>query len=650
MAKLHDRVSQKAHAEFSGRQRELDTLSSLLEEGGPLVMHVHGVAGIGKSTLLGMFATAARERGARVVSIDCRAVEPTERGFLAELSEALGEPLSSIAAATERLGELGDRVIVTLDTYEVFRLLDAWMRQAFVESLPDVARVAIASRNPPSPSWRTSPGWTALFRSLALEPLAEPDALTYLASAGVAEDVAQSIERVVRGHPLALGMAASLALSQPRKALGDVDLHQVVDELSRLYFDSIPDDTTRHVLEATSVVRRVTEPIVRALLPGIAPRDGLDRLRALPFVESGRDGLFIHDAVRGAIAASLAARDPDAFREYRVAAWTHVRERLARARAGEMWRYTADLFFLLENPVLREGFFPSGPQPLAVEPAIVQDEQPLRAIVAQHGPAELAIHDLWWRHHPDAFHVVRDDEAAVRGYYVMLEAARLHPDVIAIDPLSREWARDHTARGDAAALFCRRLFDRDVGEGACPVQAACWVDIKRAYLETRGRLRWVFMTLRDPSPFAAAAMRLGFRPAATPTLGIGGDTLFSFVLDMGPDSVDGWLGEMVGVDVSARNGEALADHGFLDAAARELVLPTGRVGLTSLEFGVLRYLDERKNQAISRYDLLEAVWGHRNPNSSNVVDVVVRTLRKKLGARANLLETVRGTGYRLRPG
>jgi len=42
------------------------------------------------------------------------------------------------------------------------------------------------------------------------------------------------------------------------------------------------------------------------------------------------------------------------------------------------------------------------------------------------------------------------------------------------------------------------------------------------------------------------------------------------------------------------------------------------------------------------------VWGHRNPNSSNVVDVVVRALRKKLGARARQLETVRGTGYRFR--
>jgi len=49
-----------------------------------------------------------------------------------------------------------------------------------------------------------------------------------------------------------------------------------------------------------------------------------------------------------------------------------------------------------------------------------------------------------------------------------------------------------------------------------------------------------------------------------------------------------------------------------------------------------------------RYDLMEAVWGHRYPTASNVVDVVVRSLRQKLGAEASSVETVRGTGYRYR--
>jgi DNA-binding response OmpR family regulator len=42
------------------------------------------------------------------------------------------------------------------------------------------------------------------------------------------------------------------------------------------------------------------------------------------------------------------------------------------------------------------------------------------------------------------------------------------------------------------------------------------------------------------------------------------------------------------------------------------------------------------------------VWGHRLETASNVVDVVVRSLREKLGVESSVIETVRGTGYRFR--
>jgi DNA-binding response OmpR family regulator len=48
--------------------------------------------------------------------------------------------------------------------------------------------------------------------------------------------------------------------------------------------------------------------------------------------------------------------------------------------------------------------------------------------------------------------------------------------------------------------------------------------------------------------------------------------------------------------------------------------------------------------------LLADVWGYDYDGGSNVVDVVVRSLRKKLGERAALIEAVRGTGYRLHAG
>jgi len=646
MQKLGDIVSERALAAFAGRAREVEALFQLFEQGGPLALYVHGVAGIGKSSLLEVFAARVRATGGRVVRIDCRTVEPTVQGLLTELSDALGEPLLTIEEVAERLACFDEKIVIALDTYEVFRLMDTWIRQVFIPSLPVNARVAIASRNPPSSAWRTTRGWLGLFRSLLLEPLSETEALGYLTMSGIAPDVARRINLIARGHPLALGMATSIVLSDTGRAIEEAGLHQVIEALSRSYIEAVPDPITRRALEASSVVRCVTEPLLHALLPEASPRDTMERLAALPFVEPGREGLFIHDAVRSAIASSLATRDPDSHREYRRAAWAFLQNRLRVAHGKtEPWRYTADLLFLIQNPVLREGFFPSGPQPLAVEPATPDDEPAVHQIVGETAAAEREALFAWWRYHPDGFRIVRDRDGGACGLCVMIRASDLNEAVDACDPVAAAWRRDAVLRDPSAALFCRRWLDRDVGEAPSASQGASWVDLKRSYVEMRGTLRWVYTVIANPEPFGEVPARLGFRPLAEPTINVGGQTLYSVMLDMGPGSVDAWLTELVGAEITA---EEIESSKLLDVEAHELVLSSGRVGLTSLEFGVMQYLQERPGKAVGRYDLMEAVWGYRNPTASNVVDVVVRSLRQKLGADAASVETVRGTGYRYR--
>jgi hypothetical protein len=423
-------------------------------------------------------------------------------------------------------------------------------------------------------------------------------------------------------------------------------LHQVIEALSRSYIEAVPDPITRRALEASSVVRCVTEPLLHALLPETPPRDSMERLAALPFVEPGREGLFIHDAVRSAIASSLATRDPDSHHEYRRAAWAFLQNRLRLAHGKtEPWRYTADILFLIENPFLREGFFPSGPQPLALEPATVDDEPAVHQIVRETAASEREALFAWWRYHPDAFRIVRDRDGRACGLVMLIRASDLNEAVDAADPVAAAWRRDAAPRGLSRTLFCRRWLDREVGEAPCASQAASWVDCKRSYVEMRGTLRWVYTVIANPEPFGEMPARLGFRPAAEPTIDVGGQTLYSVMLDMGSGSVDAWLTKLVGAEITADEVESSK---VLDVDAHELILSSGRVGLTSLEFGVMQYLQERPGKAVGRYDLMEAVWGYRNPTASNVVDVVVRSLRRKLGADAASVETVRGTGYRYR--
>ena len=61
---------------------------------------------------------------------------------------------------------------------------------------------------------------------------------------------------------------------------------------------------------------------------------------------------------------------------------------------------------------------------------------------------------------------------------------------------------------------------------------------------------------------------------------------------------------------------------------------------------MLAYLLAREGQPVPRETLLRDVWGYEWTGGSNVVDVAVSGLRRKLGEHAGALETVRGVGYR----
>lgn len=84
----------------------------------------------------------------------------------------------------------------------------------------------------------------------------------------------------------------------------------------------------------------------------------------------------------------------------------------------------------------------------------------------------------------------------------------------------------------------------------------------------------------------------------------------------------------------------------LDLRTRRAQVGRSVVDLTSREFALAEVFFRHPDQVLSREQLLSAAWGFDFDPESNVVDVYVRYLRQKLGA--DRIETVRGTGYRLR--
>jgi hypothetical protein len=645
-------LERRAVEALAGRHGEIERLEAFALGDEPLLMHIQGIPGIGKTHLLNALAASVRRKGVFVVRMDARWCEPSPaalcRAICGETGASESEDPAVVAAS---LSNGAKRTLLVLDSYESFRLLDSWLRKVFLPSLSDSVRTILSSREPPRPAWRIAPEWRGLFDSMLLETFSPEVALEYLTSEGVPEGSARELNRVARGHPLALSLGLALYFAGGRVRESAATRHQVLEHMAGLFLEDADSETVQ-VVQAACLVRTATAPLLGAMLPHIPADEALDRLRALPFVSVGPHGLLVHEAVRGPVTAALKSRDPARYHACRRAASQVVRDQYRQAPRSDQWCCTADVLYLLENENLREGFFPTTESSVSVEPARADDKTSIAAIIHNFdGSQSCQAMEQWWRYHPDSFFVVRDEHGEVEGFYQGIVASKVHKNVIGRDPLAASWARDLPRSEDrAATLWLRRTLDRDTGEGPSSGQAACWLDIKRTYLELRPRLRWVYTCYCDAELYRRSFEQLGFRlvDESRPVL----DRVMhhTFRLDMGVDSVDGWLGNLLAQETGAATSEDARSSPLLDKQARELVVNGSRIGLTPLEFGVFAYLVARPNTAVARYELVEAVWGYgKEASTSNVVETVVRSVRQKLGAQRNVLETVRGVGYRYRP-
>ena len=85
----------------------------------------------------------------------------------------------------------------------------------------------------------------------------------------------------------------------------------------------------------------------------------------------------------------------------------------------------------------------------------------------------------------------------------------------------------------------------------------------------------------------------------------------------------------------------------LDMITRQIWVEGSLVNLTTREFILAEVFLRHPMQVMSREQLLDRVWGYDYAPGSNIVDVYIKNLRKKLGG--DYIETVRGMGYRFQP-
>jgi len=106
------------------------------------------------------------------------------------------------------------------------------------------------------------------------------------------------------------------------------------------------------------------------------------------------------------------------------------------------------------------------------------------------------------------------------------------------------------------------------------------------------------------------------------------------------------LAARVRARVRAREAHVLSTADLrLDLRSRTAFVADKQVRLTAREFTLVETFLRHRGEALSRDELLSRVWGHNVDLASNVVDVYVSILRRKLGAER--FETIRGFGYRM---
>ncbi|MFD5481589.1 AAA family ATPase [Streptomyces hawaiiensis] len=394
-----ERLTAARDRSFVGRDAEqalfLDALGD--RPGASPVHYLHGPGGIGKSALLRRFAQEARRAGRPVVEVDGRTVAPTPEAFAAEAEEAVVE----------------SGAVLLVDTFEQCQGLEGWLWEQFLPRLPIGAVVVIAGRIPPDARWVSDPGWAGLLNVVALRNLVPGESLAFLSARGVPDTLHEALLVFTGGSPLALALAAAVAVEASRhgSAATVLDWTPSADVVATLLPQLIgdpPSEAHRKALEICAHAHVTSESLLRALLGERAP-ELFTWLRAQPYVETTTQGLFPHDVVRESLVSDLRWRDPEGFAAFHKELHQHLFEQLRAAPTTQLLQATGALLYLYRTDGHMARFHDWQDTGRVYDgPCLPADEARVVELVGQAEGAESAdLARYWLDEQPEAFRVYR---------------------------------------------------------------------------------------------------------------------------------------------------------------------------------------------------------------------------------------------------
>jgi hypothetical protein len=408
---------------FVGRNAERDLFRSALEhdERGFSVLYIHGPGGAGKTTLLRVLADDARAAGRSVVEVDLRVTSATPPAFEA----ACGSALTT------------DGVVLVIDTFEQSQALESWLRIRFLPRLPVDALVVIAGRLPLDPGWRTDPDWNNALRIITLPDLNTVEARSLLAARGVPEERYAALLTFAGGHPLALTLAADLATCREFAPEDWRPSQKIVKTLLHRLVGHVPSSAHRQALEVCAHVEVTTEELLRSAL-GDGAAELFEWLRGLPFIESGRYGVYPHDVVRDLLTQDLRWRDPQGYVSLHRKIHDHLLDRVRAASGPDVIETTRSWLYLYRHASSVADYLTWTGRGEVYEAAYLPEDRAavLRLTSECEGAESARIAGFWLDRQPDAFHLQRRAETGeVVAFSAWLRLDCPEPDEIAADPV-----------------------------------------------------------------------------------------------------------------------------------------------------------------------------------------------------------------------
>lgn len=315
---IGDLLIEQQKSSFVGRSEEMALLKHCLASPAWKLLHIHGPGGIGKTTLLQLFAqTIAPDR---CLYLDGHSDFQLPKDFLQQIRRWLPMPAEDareIDVLNAYAAEHGG-VILLLDTFEMWGAIEDWLRQEWIPGLCPSVKIFSAGRYPLEDQWARN-GWQALIHNMELQPLTFQEIQLYANTRGIADQrIVASLQRFSNGLPLALSLACEIILSRGNTQF--LDQYQtdhimtyLIEELTR----DLEGNGWKNYMEAASVVWRFDQELLQFMLREKVGNDPFREFCRLPFVTRQADGWSLHDSIRQWVFIDLRNRMPQTFQTYR---------------------------------------------------------------------------------------------------------------------------------------------------------------------------------------------------------------------------------------------------------------------------------------------------------------------------------------------